>query len=326
MNKKISVIVPVYNSEKYLENCLQSIVNQVYKDFELIIVDDGSTDNSGIIINKFEKKHDFIKTIHQENKGVSCARNEGIINSNGEYVCFVDSDDIVSELYLSHLIDIVLNKKTDWALTAVDNYKNIEENQCINIDLNNISSDLFYLLNKEYVVFGPCCKLYKRKLLIDNNICFPADISCGEDLIFNFKYMSYIRNMVFVNICDYSYQRINDESLSKRFRLNMFDEEIELYKVKKEFYDKKQVYNNKYKTLLFEAVFDVGYNAILQEYCNNVTDNRYEYIHHILNNPYFIEALEFIDATKYSGIIIWLFKRRYIRLLLFYLKLRIKRN
>ena len=110
---EISIIVPVYNVEKYLNNCIDSILSQTYTDFELILVNDGSNDNSGEICDFYKKLDSRIKVFHKENGGVSSARNVGISNTNGNYICFIDSDDCVNELYLHNLYD----KEVDIVIT-----------------------------------------------------------------------------------------------------------------------------------------------------------------------------------------------------------------
>lgn len=103
----ISIIVPVYNTEKYIERCLDSIMKQDYPNFEVILVNDGSTDESGIIIQKYKEKYKNISYIKQENKGVGAERNAGIKVAKGDYISFVDSDDLIMEDYCSHLLSII---------------------------------------------------------------------------------------------------------------------------------------------------------------------------------------------------------------------------
>ena len=104
MNRLISVVVPVYNVEDVLHFCIDSILNQTYSDFELLLVDDGSTDKSGDICDQYARKDTRIRVFHKENGGVSSARNLGIDNANGEYICFIDSDDYVNSEFLDSLI------------------------------------------------------------------------------------------------------------------------------------------------------------------------------------------------------------------------------
>ena len=103
MNEKISVIVPVYNVEKYIGECIKSIINQDYENIEIILVDDGSNDKSGEICDEYTLKDKRVKVIHKENGGVSSARNRGIESSTGEYIAFVDGDDYVTKDYVSYL-------------------------------------------------------------------------------------------------------------------------------------------------------------------------------------------------------------------------------
>lgn len=108
-NKLVSVVMPIYNAEKYLKDNLPLLINQTYKNFELILVNDGSKDKSLAICQDFAKKDSRIKVISQENKGVSSARNLGIENSKGEYICFVDADDFTMPNYLSTLVSTIEN-------------------------------------------------------------------------------------------------------------------------------------------------------------------------------------------------------------------------
>ena len=123
---KVSVIVPVYRAEKYIKECIESIINQTFEDFELLLVDDGSPDNSGAICDEYALKDSRIRVFHKENGGVSSARNEGIYKSNGEWLCFVDSDDIIEQTYLK---DFDLNIiACDWYMQG---YKKIKSNKVI---------------------------------------------------------------------------------------------------------------------------------------------------------------------------------------------------
>lgn len=113
MEELISVIVPVYKVEKYINQCIDSIINQTYTNLEIILVDDGSPDNCGIICDKYAKKDRRIKVIHKENAGVSSARNVGLDNSNGEFITFVDADDYVSNIYCEELLKTLKEKEVD---------------------------------------------------------------------------------------------------------------------------------------------------------------------------------------------------------------------
>ena len=113
MRGEISIIVPVYNVEKYLSQCIESIINQNYKNIEIILVNDGSTDKSGDICDSYSLKDNRIKVIHKKNEGVSIARNTGLKVATGEYIAFVDGDDFVHEYIYTKLINIINNSKYD---------------------------------------------------------------------------------------------------------------------------------------------------------------------------------------------------------------------
>ena len=121
---RISIIIPVYNKEMYLEECLDSVINQTFADFECVLIDDGSSDSSGIICDKYQAKDKRIKPIHTKNNGVSHARNVGIENAAGEYITFVDSDDILSPDYLESLICAIQNSQADIVIQALYKFKN----------------------------------------------------------------------------------------------------------------------------------------------------------------------------------------------------------
>ena len=121
----ISVIVPVYNAEKYINRCIESILNQTFKDFELIIVDDGSKDNSGNICEEYARRDERIKVIHQENKGQASARNRGVLNAAGEWITFVDADDMIQSQMLEYLYRAVKSNNVKMAVCKL-----MENNEC----------------------------------------------------------------------------------------------------------------------------------------------------------------------------------------------------
>ena len=319
----ISVVVPVYNSAIYLDKCIQSILKQSYPNWELILVDDGSTDESGSICDKYAREYANIKCIHQENRGVSIARNTGIEASRGEFLSFVDSDDVVSAEYLEHLISILKLHNCDWSLSAVGNYHEFSPQQKILLDFNQLSAEDFLKLNTAYVLFGPVCKLYKAEIIKRHQIRFPEGIHYGEDLLFNFAYMEHIHSAVFWNVNDYTYEKVNDTSLSTRYRKTMFEEELFLSNVKISFYKKKGVYNRDFERFVHDGIFDMGYNAILKSYFRGDNENIKAHISGILNNEVFQEAARDVPGGKYSSFIMFMMKHKLVYCLMFYLKMHI---
>ncbi len=198
---KVSFIVPVYNVEKYLVECIESLLNQAVKDFEIILVDDGSTDNSGKICDEYQCKYENVQCIHQENAGVAVARNVGIKESRGEWIFFVDSDDAVSRYLIKECL-VSLDSVDDVCfvghqemlenIVANDNFitqkkKKIEKGDFEEFILATFNRDKKGKYDYHELKMATPCKFYKRKLLIDNKIEFPEGICTGEDALFNLK-------------------------------------------------------------------------------------------------------------------------------------------
>ena len=194
MNKNplISVIVPVYNAEKYIDRCIESILTQTYPYYEIILVNDGSSDYSLFLLKQYERDYKNIKVFTQKNQGPGMARNLGIKKSKGEYITFVDSDDYIEDDYLKNLISEIGD--CDISLCG---YKRLDQN------LNPIDQkvpcgkpiDLFKFVST-------CCKLYKRKLLVDNHVLFPKE-RIGEDICFSLLCYSYVNKVKYVTKCNY---------------------------------------------------------------------------------------------------------------------------
>lgn len=225
----VSVIVPVYKVEYVVKNCIESILNQTFTDFELILVDDGSPDNSGRICDEYAKKDDRVIVIHKENGGVSSARNVGIDKAKGKYICFVDSDDYVSKDYLKTLIDVKENNKEDniWCyFKTVDKYS--EKIDCKEVspetNLKKYTVKDIMTLHEKWLDAGPVCKLYISDIIKENNLKFDDSLSLGEDLIFNFVYLDYTnKNIIVINKELYFYLQNNENSLSKKYYQDMFE-------------------------------------------------------------------------------------------------------
>lgn len=167
MDPKISIIIPVYNVEKYLPECFHSVRNQTYKNVEIILVDDGSTDNSGRMCDEYAKNRDNIKVIHQENQGLSGARNSGVRFSTGDYICFVDSDDVVTSDYAEVLLN-TLADDTDIAITQMMKFYDVipyEEHVPAKVQALSNEEALKILCNQTKFGNTACAKLYKRYLL-----------------------------------------------------------------------------------------------------------------------------------------------------------------
>ena len=225
MKDLISVIVPIYNVEKYLKKCLDSIINQTYNNLEIILVDDGSPDNCGKICDEYAKKDNRIKVIHKENGGVSSARNKGLDIANGEYVFFIDSDDYIELDAIEKLLSM---GKSDFIISK--GYR-IEKNERIAIDNDILKSET--INNPEYkekifsklllgkVTSGPFAKMYKRNVIEKNKLRFNEELEFGEDTIFTFCFINYSSS--FSNVNEYTYNYVTDlNSITQKYSKKTF--------------------------------------------------------------------------------------------------------
>jgi glycosyltransferase involved in cell wall biosynthesis len=213
----ISIIVPVYNVEQYLSRCLDSILNQTFTDFELLLIDDGSPDKSGQICDEYAQKDSRIQVFHKENGGVSSARNTGLDNAKGKWIAFIDSDDWVDGTYLEHLLEGDEDVELRVMGLMVQNVKQKWKKQATREELFLINDFWrFYELYMLYTVFtGPPVKLFLLSVINKNSIRFDTSLSYGEDVIFNLQYLQYIRSISVKNYTEYYYRNTGYSSLSK---------------------------------------------------------------------------------------------------------------
>lgn len=219
----LSIIIPIYNTEKYLHRCIDSILNQSFSDFELILVNDGSVDNSLYICNQFAERDTRIKVIDQCNKGVSEARNIGLEYSTGKYISFIDSDDSIMRDMYSTLVKNIELTNCDHIICG---YNEINES-------NNVIAHLFDLPNKTPLnssdiieriissIFTPinltnslCHKLYRRNIIVDNHLSFKKR-QRGEDWLFNIEYLQLIKSALYINTPLYNYHRNSNSIMSQ---------------------------------------------------------------------------------------------------------------
>lgn len=219
----ISVIVPVYNAEKVIARCIESVIAQEYLDWELILVDDGSPDKSGEICDEYAEKDERIRVVHQTNAGASAARNHGMDVARGEYVCFIDADDYVSSKYLSALFPY--NAEVGFVIQGMTSIYPVRHAQYDRIPSVSLQTDICGLLKEPSVhelLSGPCCKLFRTDVLTQHSIRFPQGISYGEDEIFVKQYLCYSPNWVsIVAKSNYFYYKESPSSLSGRKRNGM---------------------------------------------------------------------------------------------------------
>ena len=222
-NRLVSIIIPVYNSEKFLCRCLDSILAQTYKNIEVLLIDDGSTDKSGKICDEYAKKDKRIITIHIKNGGVSHARNLAIEKSKGEYITFVDSDDYVDENYVKIMLDYIIKFDADISICGIAYQKrNKAKNNSSKTNIKIIDKEEYALaLYTNANILGFVWnKLYSSKIIKKNIIKFEENISMLEDELFNFKIIDNYNELKCVVLSNKLYYYVmNDLSAVHQFNI-----------------------------------------------------------------------------------------------------------
>ncbi len=332
MGQLISVVIPVYNSEKYLKECLKSVVLNTYANLEVILIDDGSSDNSSKICDEISQLDKRIIVIHQNNKGVSYARNRGIDLARGKYIAFIDSDDTVSVDYFEKLLKSLEDRGGDLSICSVSHVQG-SETKCdtlrnMVVDFEKIDDDTkrnFLVLNEKYYLYGPVNKLYKTEIIKKNKLGFPADTSYGEDLLFNFRYLEFCKILVYTEEGVYYYNHNNENSLSHKYRENYFENGVRLNKCLEKFCKNNNLFDPTMKKYISNRVFDDAYNSILgywNEQCCFRMKEKYQNVYRIMNNTELLEAIKFADTQKYTKWICKMIKKRKALLFIIIMQIR----
>lgn len=259
MDLLISIVVPIYNVEKYLEKCLKSIIGQTYKNFELILVDDGSTDCSGKIADEYATRDNRICVFHKENAGLAATRNFGINKSNGEYICFIDSDDWIENTYLEELMGLANNYLAD--VVICDFVRNAGNDEIIQPSRENIVEETGYeaignLYTSNYVSYVVAWNKLYRKSIFDNvryieGMIHEDEAICGEiycacakvirtnRILYNYR----VNNSTSIMASEYSLKRL-DILKALEHRMSLFEK-----KGFKEYYERDS-FKYMYKILL----------------------------------------------------------------------------
>ena len=275
----ISVIIPCYNTGAFILDTLDSISKQTYQEYEIIIVDDGSTDNTQELVNLFIVRNPQLNIhyFYKKNGGVSSARNYGIENCNGDYIVFVDSDDLVKSNMLNELYTNLTNNNSDLAISNGSVFKNGIEQEysfhinSLTIDKEHLITSIFssklandmYSFNYNFCR-SACCKLFKKSIINDNNIIFDNKFYLFEDGYFNLNYLKYTNTISYTKESLYIYKI--EQGNSTRFRKNLIEEnEYKINELKK--------YITSFNNQNIKNAFDI-YNidlffAFVKKYLNN---------------------------------------------------------
>ncbi len=252
MKKKVSVIIPVYNVELYLKKCLDSIINQTLKDIEIIVVNDGSPDNSQKIIDEYKKKDKRIVSLIKENGGQGSARNLGLKKASGEYIAYIDSDDWLDSNMLERLYEKAVMKDSDIVICG---YKNIYPTRTEDFLLDEkLMNDTIQGKNSRlFNPIGTWCKLYKRKFLLESDILFTTDKVWYEDLSYTVKLLVLTDKIEYANLPMYNYLIRENSTMNNSKILKNLDLLIAFNDII-DFFVGKSLYNKFYSELEFLAI------------------------------------------------------------------------
>lgn len=311
--KKISIIVPVYNTSSYLRDCLDSISNQTLEEIEVIIVDDGSTDLSSIICDEYASNDKF-KVFHNHNQGVSASRNFGIVNAEGEFIMFVDSDDWLEKDFCEKMYQIATSKRVDLVICAHYNESTLgskvklmfpEDKEFKNEDFRNdiqlhtlglIGEHLKKpsLLDRHTPVWA---RLYRANIIKDNNIKYiDLDLLPSECLQFNFEFTSSATSAYYLSVPLYHYRRNTSQSVTKPYRKRLVEKWNWWYTYIIEHYSNSfdDEYMQAFRSRICCSVIPLGGNALK---LNSYTSIRNE-CKEILNNKSLIQSFKTFDYTS----------------------------
>lgn len=314
MNKPVvSIITPVYNAEKYLETCLKSILSQSFKEFEVILINDGSKDKSKEICNIYAQSDKRIKVFHIKNSGAGKARNKGLDLAKGKYIFFVDADDWLEDNALeSHLKYIT---KYDMVIGCSNNcyfdsdkfiYSKVEYYYPASIfDTKEKVRNMYVDIAVNSVSHAPHNKMYKKEIIDKYSIRFP-DYKKYEDLTFNNEYIDKINSLVILEKNVYNYRVNNAEGVATKLPNNMFEiftmvnnDLINLLKLWKVFnLDSEKKLQSKYITDVASCIND-SYNP----YLNYTFKRRYKYIKEMLNNEKVYNSCKNVNSSIFVNIV-----------------------
>lgn len=256
-DKLVSIIVPVYNAEQYLKRCINSLLNQKYKNIEVILINDGSNDNSGKTCDEFALQYKNVKVIHQKNAGPSFTRNRGIDVAKGEYIQFVDSDDYIEPDMTQKMVDS-LSKNVELVIcgyksTFLVGGNNVFRNNRCPIEGKYKFSEFmshFSELFRNTLINPLWNKLYITNLIRKNNVRFKENIKIGEDLLFNLEYFKACDNVIVIDESLYNYLIISNNSLTNSFNKEYFRNQQMLFEILREFLSNNNNYIGKNKELI----------------------------------------------------------------------------
>lgn len=323
----VSVIIPIYDSEKYLAPCIESVLDQTFTNFELLLIDDGSSDRSAEICRYYQGKDKRIRLIQQENAGAGAARNRGLEEAQGAYIMFVDSDDYIDSALLERAYDTI--KETDADLYICGLSVEVFEKEGIvsqkkysakgkrNYTITELLNEIEFFYPLIYIS-GPCCKLYRRGVIESEKIRFPLDLTISEDFFFNQKVLSLAKKVALSDEIYYHYRFENADSLSHTFYDDYYEMTTFVYDNMRELLQRFGCSNEaraRFELTYFHALLYGITTCYSNHYSETVPEDRLKIIKDVSSNVHIRELpLKRLQGIKLKAILL-LLKLRMTRLL-----------
>ncbi|WP_283127198.1 glycosyltransferase family 2 protein [Bacteroides clarus] len=306
-----SIIIPVYNSSQYLKECIDSILCQKENAFEVLLIDDGSTDDSGKICDEYSQKDARVKSFHILNGGVSKARNYGISKAKGQYISFVDSDDFVARNYLQ-IIQSITENHPDFAIYNYTRWISSTKYEIGRFRLiDGVYHDLQSLyqeaVNLEIVSLSVCCAVFRRNIIEAHHIHFDENMKTCEDFMFSLAYYQHIQSFMAINTPIYYYRQNLNSATGKRALQHGLDYQI-VFKSINDIFNSRNFPEEIINT--FQRRWTRWIIALVSNYKNQKIKNEdLETV--IYSQPYYATMIHFIPQNVLHNIELWLLKKKY---------------
>lgn len=313
-NLLISIIVPVYNAKDYLTDCVNHLIGQTYRNIEILLIDDGSSDGTGVLCDKIAETDSRIKVFHKENGGTHTARNLGIEVSQGEYLMFIDPDDWYDFEAIEYLVNHIQKENLDLIrFSYIKEYENFSEkrentfiaekvyenDECLNLcrrTIGLLSEELCHPENLNFLA-SVCFCVYRKSVIKENSLSFYNIRTIGtfSDGLFNINYLLYAKKMEYVNKYFYHYRKTNSASATSNYRENFLEKQLILFAeidkiVKEQGKEFEEALSNRIALSSMEMCLNVFKSS------KKATD-KYTEIKEVLNNPIYKNAYKNFDIS-----------------------------
>ena len=334
---KVSIIVPVYNVEKYLSYCMDSLLNQTLTDIEIILVDDGSPDRCPAMCDEYAKQDHRVKVVHKKNEGLGFARNSGLAIAAGEYIAFVDSDDYVALNAYEKLYKLAIDTKTDVVYFTFQRF-NEQGNTCVNAPIrkeilyNTVEEIRGFILDmiaaepiaKSGLVFhcSSCCALYRHEVIKRHELMFKSERELiWEDLVFNLDYLLHSSHVMVIPDVFYNY-RVNSSSLTCTVRPDRIDKIYFLYQYLLELLKNNHLGTEDGYSRATRRFIDNSRNSIRTYICSSLSKKeKMQWLKEVASRHYWKEIASSYPYKKLSlmrALHLYLLHKRYCHLLYFF--------